>query len=100
MGGVVQTIRGSAVTSAFFPAAKTLPLFGRLFLPEEYQSGRGRVALLCNTFWKQQLNEDPAWLGRTLQLNDQDFTIVGVMPATFEVPSGVDIWVPDVGPSN
>ncbi|HEY6392290.1 MAG TPA: ABC transporter permease [Bryobacteraceae bacterium] len=91
--GISQTIRGAEVTPAFFQAAKTRPLLGRLFLPEEYQSGRRQVVLLCNRFWKQRF-KNPSCIGSTVQLNGRNFTIVGVMPPTFEFPAGVDVWAP------
>jgi hypothetical protein len=92
--GGSQTIRGAYVTPAFFQAVKARPLLGRAFLSEEYQSGRGLVVVLCNRFWKRRFGADPSCIGRTLQLNGRSFTIIGVMPSTFEVPSGVDLWTP------
>ena len=90
-----QTIRGACVTTAFFQALKAQPWLGRLFLADEYQSGRGQVVVLSNRFWKRRLGADPNCIGRTLQLNGRSFTIIGVMPPTFEFPSGVDVWVPE-----
>ena len=92
--GSSQTIRGAYVTPAFFQAVKARPLLGRVFLSEEYQSGRGPVVVLCNRFWKRRFGADPNCVGRTLQLNGRNFTIIGVMPPTFEFPFGVDLWVP------
>jgi ABC-type antimicrobial peptide transport system permease subunit len=92
--GASQTIRGAYVTTSFFQAAKAQPWLGRLFLADEYQSGRGQVVVLCNRFWKQRFKADPTSIGRTLQLNGRSFTIIGVMAPTFEFPSGVDVWIP------
>lgn len=92
--GGSQTIRGAYVTPAFFQAVKARPLLGRVFLSEEYQSGRGPVVVLCSRLWKRRFGADPSCIGRTLQLNGRSFTIIGVMPSTFEVPSGVDLWTP------
>jgi hypothetical protein len=80
-----QTIRDAYVTPVLFQAVKARPLLGRVFLSEEYQSGRGPEVVLCNRFWS---------LGGTLQLNGRSFIIIAVMPSTFEIPSGVDPWVP------
>ena len=85
---------GAYAAPAFFQAVKARPLLGRVFLSEEYQAGRGPVVVLCNRFWKRRFGADPGSIGRTLQLNGRSFTIVGVMPSTFEFPSDVDLWVP------
>jgi putative ABC transport system permease protein len=92
--GVSQTIRGSYVTPAFFQAVKAQPWLGRIFLADEYQSGRAQVVVLGNRLWKERFKADPSCLGRTLQLNGRSFTIIGVMAPTFEVPARVDLWVP------
>jgi ABC-type antimicrobial peptide transport system permease subunit len=92
--GASQRIRGAYVTTSFFQAAKTQPWLGRLFLADEYQTSRGQVVVLCNLFWKQRFKGDPSYIGRTLQLNGRNFTIIGVMAPTFEFPSGVDVWIP------
>jgi putative ABC transport system permease protein len=92
--GNSQTIRGAYVTPAFFQVAKARPLLGRVFLSEEYQSGRGPVVVLSNRLWKRRFGADPSCIGRTLQLNGRSFTIIGVMPSAFEFPSGADLWVP------
>jgi hypothetical protein len=98
--GISETVRGASVTPAFFETAKTQPLLGRLFLADEYQSRGHQVVVVGNRFWRQQLKKDPVWLGKTLNLNERAFTIVGVLPSTFEFPSGVELWVPMAAPAN
>src|SRR3979411_1291853 len=67
--GASQTIRGALVTPAFFPATKARPLVGRLFVPEEYQSGRDQIVVLSNRLWQQKFKGDAAFIGKTLRLN-------------------------------
>jgi putative ABC transport system permease protein len=98
--GIVEEVRGASVTSAFFEAAKIQPFLGRLFLAEEYQSRGHQVVVLGNRFWRQKLKKDPAWIGKPLNLNERAFTIVGVLPPTFELPSGVELLVPMAAPAN
>jgi putative ABC transport system permease protein len=97
VNGSSQQVRGASVTSAFFQSAKGQPLVGRGFLPEEYGSGRQQVVMLSGRFWQQQFGGDPRIIGATVRLNGRTLTVIGVMPATFDVPSGVDIWVPKAG---
>jgi len=66
----------------FFEALGVQPLLGRLFTAEEGLEGRNHVALITETFWKTHYQRDPKILGRTLSINDQPYTIIGVLPAT------------------
>jgi putative ABC transport system permease protein len=94
-GRTSQQVRGASVTSAFFQSEKVQPLLGRAFLPEEYGASRQQqVVMVSHRFWQQKFAGDPHLIGTTIRLNGQAFTVVGIMPAAFEVPSGVDMWVP------
>ena len=92
--GRSQKVRGASVTPAFFQSAEVAPLLGRGFLPEEYRSSRQQVAMISKRFWQQQFGGDPRIIGATVRLNEQTFTVIGIMPPMFDAPSGVDIWVP------
>ncbi len=65
----------------FFEALGIQPLLGRLFTAEEALD-RNHVALITEAFWKSHYQRDPKILGRTLTINDQPYTIIGVLPAT------------------
>jgi hypothetical protein len=88
------TVRSATVTSAFFPAVNARPWLGRLFTSEEHQARGSRVVLLSHRFWQEQLGGQPERMGTLLHVNGQPLTIIGVMPSPFNVPSGVDIWLP------
>jgi putative ABC transport system permease protein len=66
----------------FFEALGIQPLLGRLFTAEEGLEGHNHVALITETFWKAHYQRDPKILGRTITINDQPYTIIGVLPAT------------------
>jgi predicted permease len=70
------------VRPEFFEALGIQPRMGRLFAAEEEVEGRNHVALITEAFWKTHYQRDPKILGRTLSINDQPYTIVGVLPAT------------------
>ena len=95
--GSSQRVRGASVTPAFFQSEKVSPLLGRGFLPEEYSSGRQQVVMVSQRFWQQRLSGDPRIIGTAMHLNRQTFTVIGIMPTMFDVPAGVDIWVPKAG---
>jgi len=95
--GSSQKLRGASVTPVFFQTASTPTFLGRGFLPGEYGSSGQQVVMLSHRFWQQRFAGDPRIIGSTMRLNGQAFTVVGVMPTTFDFPSGVDIWVPKAG---
>jgi len=66
----------------FFEALGVQPLLGRLFTAEEGLEGHNHVALITETFWKTHYQRDLKILGRTITINDQPYTIIGVLPAT------------------
>jgi putative ABC transport system permease protein len=82
----------------FFQIARGRPALGRVFLPEEHTPGRNHVAILSDGFWKKHLGGAADAVGRTLTLDGNSYTIVGVMPARFSVrawgASAAPIWVP------
>jgi len=95
--GSSQKVRGASVTPVFFQTASTPTYLGRGFLPGEYGSSGAQVVMLSHRFWQQKFGGDPRIIGSTMRLNGQSFTVVGIMPTTFDVPAGVDLWVPKVG---
>jgi hypothetical protein len=87
-----EHMKGAAVSDDFFAGGKIRPLLGRTILSNEHQSMQ--VAVLSYGLWDRKFHSDPAMLGRTLAVNGQNVTIVGVMPKDFSVPEGAQLWVP------
>ncbi|PYT98394.1 MAG: hypothetical protein DMG38_15730 [Acidobacteria bacterium] len=80
----IHGVRGSANLFALLGVS---PAFGRDFLPMEDETGRGRVVILTNRFWRGYFHSDPAVIGRTITLDGLPFTVVGVLPASFHFPA-------------
>ena len=78
------------------------PLIGRDFLPDEDQGSGTQVAILGYNLWKSRYSGDREILGKTLQLNEQNFTVIGVMPEGVQFPFNQEIWTPLVpgGPAS
>ena len=67
---------------------------GRAFTPDD-DNGDGRAVVLSHQFWVRRFGADSGVVGRRLMINDAPYTVLGVMPPTFEFPAaGVDIWRP------
>jgi len=85
----------AAITSAnFFTVLRAQPVLGRVFGENECTPGRDAVAVLNYGFWQRRFGADPAVLGRKIELDQREYTIVGVMPKTLQYPSDADIFTP------
>ena len=87
-------IHGEEVTSNFFATLGVQPRLGRPFLPEEESPARSKVAVLSDGFWRSHFQATRDALGKSIVLNGEPHTIVGVMPARFD--AAVELWVPAV----
>ena len=90
-------LKGVNITAALFPLLGVNPILGRTFLAEEEQWGRHHVVLLSYGLWQSRFGGDPNVLGRTVHLDGEDETIVGVMPRGmpfFDDLPPVDLWAP------
>ena len=87
--GEVEVVRGSSVSVDFLTVLGTSPLMGRNFLPEEDKpGGNARVVMITYGSWQKRFGGDPDVVGKTLPLNDNIFTVVGVLPESFGWSSG------------
>jgi predicted permease len=78
-------------TPGIFAVLETEPQVGRAFTAAEAQPGRERVAVLTNDLWREQFGSDRNILGKSILLNGFPYTVVGVMRASFHMPSTQNI---------
>jgi putative ABC transport system permease protein len=77
------------------------PFLGRTFLPEDGEPGKDHVLVLSHRLWEKQFASDRNVVGRSVRLNGEPYTIIGVMPPEFAHPGTfVDLWTPIVLASN
>jgi predicted permease len=97
-GSTAQAVVAAAVGADFFDVLRARPFLGRVFLAEEDSPGRSRVVILSEGFWRTHFGAAPDVVNRTLHLDGEAHTVVGVMPAAFSVESWAataqDLWVP------
>jgi putative ABC transport system permease protein len=97
--GEPERITGTIVSSSFFDVLKAQAAMGRTFLPEEDQKGKDKVVVLSQGLWQRRFGADPKILGNSIKLNGNSFTVVGIMPPSFENPlpgeqTKAELWVP------
>jgi len=91
--------RAERVTSSLFPILGIEPLLGRIFTQQEDDNG-SPVTVISYALWKDSFHSDQNVLGTTIDLDRRPYTIIGVMPRSFEFPldagrlSHRDLWVP------
>src|SRR5919205_3979032 len=79
------------VSTDYFAVIGVPPLLGRTFAPGEDEQGGARVVVLGHKLWSKRFGSDPNVVNQTVRLNDQSYTVIGVMPALELVP---DVLVP------
>lgn len=96
LGGKRAAVSGGLATAGTFEALQVPPLLGRLLSPGDANAGNRNVALVSHALWQTRLGGAPDIVGRSVLLEDSAFTVVGVLPAGFQVPQleGVEIWTP------
>ena len=83
----------------FFSLLGVQPMLGRGFGNGEDQAGRNRVAVVSYGFWQSHLGGEHGVIGHTVLLNDEAYTVIGVMPPSFNFPARAQIWTPlDMSP--
>jgi putative ABC transport system permease protein len=88
-------LEGERVSASFFRLLRVEPIVGRLFTPDEDGATDPRVVLLGHALWVDRFGSSPSIVGRTVRLNNEAFTVVGVMPRGFAFPDPDDqLWVP------
>jgi len=94
--GTPERIDGNRVTWNFFQTLGAAPALGRAFLPQEDQPGAARVVILSRGLWETRFGGDPHILGTRIHINGESYSVVGVMPAKFQLPltGESNIWVP------
>src|SRR4030095_2564775 len=86
--GEPERMWNSEVTAEFFRLLGFEAAFGRAFLPEGEQAGRGQVAGVGHGLWQRRFGADPKIIGATISLDEKAYTVIGVMPEGFDFPKG------------
>jgi len=93
--GKPEQVIGANVSEDFFPTLGMKPQYGRPFTPDDMQPGN-RAVILSHSFWSEKFGGDPATLGKTILLDGQPHTIIGIMPDEPRIGFATDyaLWTP------
>src|SRR5687767_8040427 len=92
--GEPERLDGAEASAAFFDVLGVRPALGRGFLPDENQPGKTHVAVISHSLWTRRFNADRSVVGRSILLNAEPHTVIGVMPEGFSYPARRDVWTP------
>ena len=93
--GDPERIDGQRVSASLFSLLGVEPQLGRGFRAQEDQPGGNHVVIISHGLWQRRFGFDPDIIGKPINLNGESFTVVGVMPRTFQFPTRRDqLWVP------
>ncbi len=90
-----ERVTSARVSAGFFETLGVQPVAGgRTFLAEEEEAGRNGVVVVSHGLWQSRFGGDPKLVGKTLALNGQNATIIGIMPPDFQFPREAKLWTP------
>jgi putative ABC transport system permease protein len=95
-GGEPERVIQSLVSANFFDVVGVQPSRGRSFQPGEDQAGREHEVILSDGLWRRRFGGDPGIVGQSIRLDDEPYTVTGIMPASFDFPLATEIWTPMV----
>jgi predicted permease len=90
-----ERISANRATSNYFSVIGVAPVLGRAFANGDDQAGHDRVVLLDYRFWERKFGSDPNIVGKTIRLNGEEHTVIGVLPRPFQIMSfRSQVWLP------
>jgi putative ABC transport system permease protein len=92
--GEPERIQACLVTADFFTLLGMKPTLGRSFSREEQETRGSGAVIVSHGFWQRRLASSPDAVGRTVSLDNRNYTIAGVMPAEFDYPLATELWAP------
>ncbi|MGB9180681.1 MAG: ABC transporter permease [Pyrinomonadaceae bacterium] len=89
-----ERLQGRALTGNFFDVLGIKMGMGRTFTAEDDKPGAQRTCIISYGLWQRRFGSDPNITGKTLILNDQPHTVIGVLPASYRYGTPTDVFVP------
>lgn len=91
-GSDPSRVRAVDVTTNFFTMLGVSPKIGHTFDSDSLHRAMSNEVMISERLWRTKFNSDAAIVGKSIRLNGTGFTVVGVMPASFNFPANMDVW--------
>ncbi len=96
--GEPERLRALRVTPSFFPTLGIGATMGRVFSADEDQEGREHVVVISDGLWRRRFGSDPSIIGRSIMLNGESYSVIGIAPPGFQFGSEIgqptELWAP------
>ncbi len=93
--GLATQVPAGLVTADFLASFGVSPVLGRTFTAEEDRPPRAHVAVVSYRLWQERFGGDRSIIGQRVRLSREEYTVIGVMPARFDLrPTGEQVWLP------
>ena len=94
-----ERLEAQLVSASYFAMLRANARIGRVFGPSDYQPGISEVTVITDGLWKRRFGQDPNIIGRKVRLDDDAYTIIGVLPPGFRHPGRglqreAELWMP------
>jgi predicted permease len=100
--GTPLRVQAAALSASAFPLLGVQPILGQVFSGADERFGAGSVVVLSHSLWERHFGGDPRIVGKSIKLDEKLYTVVAVMPASFQFPSDgapraelTDVWMPE-----
>ena len=91
-----ERVEGEYATGDYFTTFGVRPVAGRLFTADDDTPNSAHVVLISERLWRGRLNADPAIVSRQLRINGTPYSVVGILPSTFDpLLTATDVWIPE-----
>ena len=93
-GSEPERVQAARVGATFWSLLGVTPALGRGFAPNEDSQSAGRTVVLSDGLWKRRFGADRRVVGKTIALDGNTYTVIGVAPPQFSFPDRPDVWIP------
>ena len=94
VGDAAPEVTSASVNGDFFQTLGVTPIAGRLLGRDDFTPGASPAVVISQELWQRQFGGDPSVVGDTIRIGPTPFTVVGILPGSFDFPAGARLWYP------
>ena len=93
-GDVPEQVKGIHTSHEYFRVFRVQPQLGRTYTQDEDKPGGPKVVVISDGLWKRRFGRDPGLVGRNIILSGEPYTVIGILPGSFDPNPQSDVWIP------